>query len=234
MVAQCRCRSTPPCDVIIPHAFSEAIEIALISTSTSTTLSASTSSSLLLFEPIASSPPKHQSKMNKMVRFHKRVKVTEYTRWCSPQLGASINEMVQRNYKQRYRIHRFIRSWDLERQCGHLHDDLCTILDELETWEDPDDIVVFKRAYEMIYCASATPRPSKRSGRGSPTSVDDNLNMSRSTSSDANSTSYLAIPTIDKKQTTDIARDGDVQSVVDKIEMAYRRLDSKNRMLRSR
>lgn len=65
--------------------------------------------------------------------------------------------------------------------------------------------------------------------------MDDNLNMSRSTSSDANSTSYLAIPTIDKKQTTDIARDGDIQSVVDKIEMAYHRhLDSKakNRMLR--
>ena len=84
----------------------------------------------------------------------------------------------------------------------------------------------------MIYCASATPRTPKRSGRGSPTAVDDNLNMSRSTSSDANSTSYLAIPTIDKKQTTDIARDGDMQSVVDKIEMAYRRLDSKNGMLR--
>lgn len=207
-----QCCSTHPRDVIIPYAFSEDIEIEVIATS-------STSSSL--FEPIESPPKKY---LNKMVRFHDRVKIHEYRRWCSPHLAASINVMVQRNYEERYRIHRFIRSWDNERQCGHLHDNLCAILNQLETWEDPDDIINFKREYEMMYGASATPGSSQ----SSPQSVDDDPSMPlRSTSSDANNISYLAISTINKKtQTcTDMTKDGDM-SVVDMIETAYRHLDS--------
>ena len=222
-VAQCCSCSAHPRDAIIPHTFSEAEdidEIASASISISTTASASTttSSSSSFFEP-------------KMVHFHNRVKVNEYTRWGSPQLGASINEMVKRNYEQRHIIRRFIQSWDLERQSGHLHKDLCTILDRLQTWEDPDDIIVFKREYKILYSASAIPRTSRLRPR-SPRSADDSLSMSRSASSDTatanNTISYPTIPIIDidneeqicKK---DMTKDGDM-SVVDMIEIAYRNL----------
>jgi len=212
-----QCCSTHPRDVIIPSAFSEDTEIALISSSISS--SSSSSSSTMQ----SSSPKKHINK--KMVRFHNIVKVNEYKRWCSPQLGTSISEMVKRNYEERRRIHRFIQSWQLERQCGHLHDDLCTLLDQLETWEDPDDMIVFKREYEVQYGASATPRTPKKSG--SPTAADDNLSMSRSTFSDT-TISYLAIPMIeDKKQPCMDMTTKDGRSVVDMIEIAYRRLDSR-------
>ena len=55
-------------------------------------------------------------------------------------LAWSIDTTAQWNYFQRVYIHLFLNGWDEERENGLLHPDLCNILDQMEKWEDIEEI----------------------------------------------------------------------------------------------
>lgn len=65
-------------------------------------------------------------------------------------LAWSIDTTAQWNYFQRVYIHLFLNSWDEERENGLLHPDLCNILDQMEKWEDIEEINNFLSLYEIL------------------------------------------------------------------------------------
>ena len=65
-------------------------------------------------------------------------------------LAWSIDTTAQWNYFQRVYIHLFLNGWDEERENGLLHPDLCNILDQMEKWEDIEEINNFLALYEIL------------------------------------------------------------------------------------
>jgi len=65
-------------------------------------------------------------------------------------LAWSIDTTAKWNYFQRVYIHLFLNGWDEERENGLLHPDLCNILDQMEKWEDIEEINNFLSLYEIL------------------------------------------------------------------------------------